>query len=139
MRSRFDLFERRPVRTFRSVLLLTAILIASGPITGSGAVRPVVGRSGDLYLVRSEKEVWRSVGPALAVRFHTSGDNRSAAAAEAFDLLAHFGARADSARLRYLVLRADRPIWHAGDVGLYRAWNFRFERAEDGWTASDYW
>ena len=26
-----------------------------------------------------------------------------------------------------------------GELGLYRGWNFRYERGDDGWTPSDYW
>ena len=136
--SRFDVSTRR-WRGLRPVMVLTAVLLATGPISGSGATRPVTGRSGDLYLVRSESEVWRAVGPALRVRFHTSATNRSSVAAEASDILPYFAAHADSAQLRYLLLTAYRPILHLGSVGLYRAWNFRYERADDGWTASDYW
>jgi hypothetical protein len=99
----------------------------------------VAGQSGDLYLVRSESEIWRSVGPALLVRFHTSGSNHSSAAAEASDILPYFAAHADSAQLRYLLLTAYRPILQMGSLGVYRAWNFRYERTGDGWTASDYW
>jgi hypothetical protein len=137
--SRFELSTRRRWRGLRAVVVLTLLLLATGPISGSSATRPVAGQSGDLYLVRSESEIWRSVGPALLVRFHTSGSNRSSAASEASDILPYFAARADSAQLRYLLLTAYRPILHLGSLGVYRAWNFRYERADDGWTASDYW
>ncbi len=137
--SRFELSTRRRWRGLRAVIALTVLLLATGPITGSGATRPVVGQSGDLYLVRSESEVWRSVGPALLVRFHTSGTSRSSVAAEASDILPYFAAHADSARLRYLLLTAYRPVLQMGSLGVYRAWNFRYERAADGWTASNYW
>jgi hypothetical protein len=138
-RFRAELSTHHRWRGLRAVGVLTVLLLATGPISGSSATRPVAGQSGDLYLVRAESEVWRSVGPALFVRFHTSGTSRSSAAAEASDILPYFAARADSARLRYLLLTAYRPIVHMGSLGVYRAWNFRYERAGDGWTASDYW
>lgn len=135
----YELSEHRGTRALRPVVLLTVVLLGTGPILGTGATKRVVGESGDSYAVRSEKEVWRAVGPALAVQFHTTGDSRSSAAAEAADLLAHFAARADSAQIDYLLIGAYRPIWHLGRLGVYHAWNFRYERADDGWTASDYW
>lgn len=138
-RSRFELSTRHRWRALRAVMVLTVLLLATGPISGSSATRPVAGQSGDLYLVRSESEVWRSVGPALLVRFHTSATNRSSVAAEASDILPYFSAHADSAQLRYLLLTGYRPILHLGTLGIYRAWNFRYERGGDGWTASDYW
>jgi hypothetical protein len=127
------------MRALRTVLLLTLILLGTSPILGNGAAKRVIGESGESYMIRSEKEVWRAVGPALAVRFHTTGASRSSAAAEASDLLDYFAAHADSAQLDYLLIGAYRPIWHLGSFGIYRAWNFRYERADDGWTASDYW
>jgi len=138
-RSTLDVAAAPPSRTPRRLRLLTLALLATGLIAGTRAIRPVAGESGDVYLIRSQKEVWRAVGPALSVRFHTERNSRSSAAAEAADLLPHFAAKADSAQIHYLLLRAYRPIWHRGNLGLYRAWNFRYERAEDGWTASDYW
>jgi hypothetical protein len=135
----FELSSGRRWRGLPAVVALTVILLATGPIAGIGATRPVTGKSGDLYLVRSEAEVWRSVGPALAVRFHTSGSSRSSVAAEASDILPYFAAHADSAQLRYLLLTAYRPILRMGSVGVYRAWNFRYERGQEGWRVSDYW
>jgi hypothetical protein len=138
-RSRLDQADARPSRAPRRLRLLTLVLLATGLISGTGAVRAVAGASGDVYLVRSQKEIWRAVGPALSIRFYSGTGSRSAAARGAADLLPHFAARADSAQLRYLLISADRPIWHVGSLGVYRAWNFRYERAEDGWTASNYW
>lgn len=108
-------------------------------ISGGNELTVVTGESGDEYQIPTQKEVWRAVGPALSVRFRTGGSTRSGVAREAADLLPHFSARADSAGLRYLILRAQRPVWRLGELGLYRGWNFRYERGEDGWTASSYW
>lgn len=83
--------------------------------------------------------MWRAVGPALSVRFYTNGTSRSRAATEAADLLPYFSAQADTASLRYLVLKAYKPIWRLGDLGVYCGWNFRYERGDDGWTRSNYW
>ena len=138
-RSSFDFSQPPPSRTLRRSTILAVAVVVTAMVAGSGAVTPVVGASGDLYLVRGESKVWRSVGPALSVRFHTTGDNRSSVAAEAADLLPIFTEKADSAELKYLVLRAYRPIWHLGDLGIYRGWNFRYERSQDGWEASEYW
>lgn len=98
----------------------------------------VAGDSGEVYEISAQKEVWRAVGPALSVRFNTNGTTRSEAAREAADLLPHFAARADSANLRFVLLRAYRPIWRIGDLGVYRGWIFRYERGVDGWTASNF-
>jgi hypothetical protein len=136
--SRFELSTSR-WRGLRPVIVVTVLLLATGPISGSSATRAVAGQSGDVYLVRSESEVWRSVGPALSVRFHTSASNRTSVAAEASDILPYFAAHADSAQLRYLLLTGYRPILQFGSVGVYKAWNFRYERAGNGWTASNYW
>lgn len=138
-RSRFDFSQPAPSRSFRPYAVLAVALLGTALISGTTPMTLIAGESGDLYQVPLQKQVWRAVGPALSVRFHTNGTSRSAAATEAADLLPYFTARADSAGLRYLLLRAYRPIWRVGDLGLYRGWNFRYERRDHGWTASDYW
>jgi hypothetical protein len=138
-RSRFDFSRPPPSRSLRLYTVLGVALLTTALIAGGGPVTAVAGKSGQVYEVRAEREVWRAVGPALAVRFHTSGVSRSAAAAEAADLLPHFAAQADSAELRFLLLRAYRPVWRIGDLGVYRGWNFRYECGEEGWKASSYW
>jgi hypothetical protein len=138
-RSRLERAEARPPRAPRRLRLLALVLLGTGLISGTGAVRAVAGESGDIYLVRSQKEIWRAVGPALSIRVYSGRGSRSVAARAAADLLPHFAAKADSAQLRYLLITADKPIWHLGSLGVYRAWNFRYEHAEDGWTASNYW
>jgi hypothetical protein len=138
-RSRFDFSEPPPARRFRPYWLLAIALIGTALISGARDLTVVTGESGDEYQVPTQREVWRAVGPALSVRFRTKGTSRSAAAREAADLLPHFSARADSAGLRYLILRAHRPIWRIGDLGLYRGWNFRYERGDDRWIPSNYW
>lgn len=114
-------------------------VVATAFITSAPQNTVVAGLSGDTYQVPTEKRVWRAVGPALSVRFHTEHANTSAVAAEAADLLPRFAAKADSARIRYLVLRAYKPIVRIGDLGIYRGWNFRYERTDEGWRASTYW
>jgi hypothetical protein len=138
-RSSFDFSQPPPSRSFLIYALLAAALLGTSLISDASDFTVVAGESGNQYQIPVEKVVWRAVGPALSVRFRTSGTGRSAVAAEATDLLPHFSARADSAGLRYLLLRAHRPIWRIGELGLYRGWNFRYERGHGGWTVSDYW
>lgn len=139
-RSSFDFSQPLPSRAYRPYALLAIALVGTALISGGASELTVVtGESGDEYQIPTQKEVWRAVGPALSVRFRTTAASRSVVAREAVDLLPHFSAQADSAGLRYLVLRAHKPIWRIGDLGLYRGWNFRYERGDDGWTPSDYW
>jgi hypothetical protein len=138
-RSKFDFAESPPSRRARVYLLLTIVLVGTALISGAGDFTAVAGESGEDYQILSQREGWRAVGPALSVRFPTKGTTRSEVAREAADLLPHFSAQADSAGLRYLILRAQNPIWRLGDLGLYRGWNFRYERGDDGWVPSDYW
>jgi hypothetical protein len=138
-RSRFDFSEPPPSRSYRPYALLAIALVGTALISDTSPITLVAGESGDQYQILLEKEVWRAVGPALSVRFRTSSANRSAVAREAADLLPYYSAQAESAGLRYLILRGYRPIWRVGDLGLYRGWNFRYERGDDGWTASGYW
>jgi len=138
-RSSFDFSEQQPSRAFRIYALLLIALLGTSLVARATEFTVVVGESGDQYQIPTQKEVWRAVGPALSVRFRTSGTSRSAVAAEAADLLHHFSAQADSAGLRYLLLSAHSPIWRIGKLGLYRGWNFRYEHGHDGWIASDYW
>lgn len=139
MRSSFDFSQPPRSRSVRPYVFLSLALLATALISGTGPIRMVAGESGDQYQIPLQKEVWRAVGPALSVRFRTSATNRSTVGAEAADLLPYFSQQADSAGLRYLVLKAYKPIVRIGDLGLYRGWNFRYERGEDGWTASGYW
>jgi hypothetical protein len=138
-RSKFDFSQPPPSRTFRPYGLLAIAVVGTALISGARELTVVTGESGDEYQIPTQKEVWRAVGPALSVRFPTKGTGRSAVAREAADLLPHFSAQADSAGVRYLVLRAHKPIWRIGDLGLYRGWNFRYERGDDGWIPSSYW
>ena len=125
--------SRRPYVAVGIGVILTA-LISSGRHHAL-----VAGVSGDTYQVPQQKKVWRAVGPALSVRFNTENSARSSVAAEAADLMPRFAAKADSAGIHYLVLRAYHPIWQLGDIGIYRGWNFRYERTTDGWVPSGYW
>lgn len=138
-RSKFDFSQPPPSRTFRPYALLAIALVGTALMSGASELTVVTGESGDQYQIPNQKEVWRAVGPALSVRFPTKGTSRSAVAREAADLLPHFSAQADSAGLHYLVLRAHKPVWRIGDLGLYRGWNFRYERGDDGWIPSNYW
>lgn len=138
-RSKFDFSEPPPSRKFRPYGLLAIALVGTAMISGGNELTVVTGESGDEYRIPTQKEVWRAVGPALSIRFSTKGTTRSSVAREAADLLPHFSAQAESAGLRYLVLRAHNPIWRIGDLGLYRGWNFRYERGDDGWIPSNYW
>lgn len=138
-RSKFDFSQRPPSRTFRPYGLLAIAVVGTALISGARELTVVTGESGDEYQIPTQKEVWRAVGPALSVRFPTKGATPSEIAREAADLLPHFSAQADSAGLSYLILRAHKPIWRIGDLGLYRGWNFRYERGDDGWIPSDYW
>jgi hypothetical protein len=138
-RSKFDFSQPPPSRRFRPYGWLAIALVGTALISDARELTVVSGESGDEYQVPAQREVWRAVGPALSVRFRTEGSSRSAVAREAADLLPHFSARADSAGLRYLILRARNPIWRLGDLGLYRGWNFRYQRGDDGWVPSDYW
>jgi hypothetical protein len=138
-RSKFDFSQPPPSRKFRPYGLLAIALVGTAMISGGTELTVVTGESGDEYQIPTQNEVWRAVGPALSVRFRTKGTSRSAVAREAADLLRHFSARADSAGLRYLILRAHKPVWRMGELGLYRGWNFRYERGDDGWIPSSYW
>lgn len=119
--------------------MLGAGVILTALITDGSENRLVAGVSGGHYEVPAQRKVWRAVGPALSIRFHTERSNRSAVAAEAADLLPYFSAKADSAGLHYLVLRAYKPILRIGGLGVYRGWNFRYERSAGTWVASGYW
>jgi hypothetical protein len=138
-RSKFDFSQPPPPRTFRPYGLLAIAVVGTALLSGARELAVVTGESGDEYQIPTQKEVWRAVGPALSVRFRTRGTSRSAVAREAADLLPHFSVQADSAGLRYLILRAHNPIWRIGHLGLYRGWNFRYERGDDGWIPSSYW
>lgn len=138
-RSRFDFSQPPPSWSYRPYAILAIALVGTALLSGATEFTVVAGESGEQYQIPVQNEVWRAVGPALSVHFRTTSTSRSAVAAEAADLLPYFSAQADSAGLRYLLLRAQRPLLRVGDLGLYRGWNFRYERGEDGWTASDYW
>jgi hypothetical protein len=138
-RSSFDFSQPPPSLSVRPYLLLAIALLGTALTSGAREYMVVAGESGEQYQIPVQMNVWRAVGPALSVRFRTAGTSRSAVAAEAADLLPYFSAQADSAGVRYLLLRARRPIFRIGDLGLYRGWNFRYEFGEDGWTASGYW
>jgi hypothetical protein len=138
-RSKFDFSEPPPSRRFRPYWLLVIALVGTALVSDVRELTVITGESGDEYQVPTQREIWRAVGHALSVHFRTEGTSRSAVAREAADLLPHFSARADSAGLRYLILRAQKPLWRLGDLGLYRGWNFRYERGDDGWVPSDYW
>ena len=138
-RSKFDFSQQPPSRTFRPYGLLAIAVIGTALLSGARELTVVTGESGDEYQIPAEREVWRAVGPALSVHFRTNATSRAGVAREAADLLPRFSARADSAGLRYLILRAYNPIWRVGDLGLYRGWNFRYERGDVGWGPSDYW
>lgn len=138
-RSSFDFSHPQPSRSFRRYALLATAVVATALVSEASPISVVAGESGDPYEIRLQQQVWRAVGPALSVRFYTNGTSRSVAATEAADLLPYFSAQADTAGLRYLLLKAYRPIWRIGDLGVYRGWNFRYERSDDGWTPSNYW
>lgn len=139
-RAKFDATEPRHSGRWQRYTVLGAAALLLALVPGSRPVTPVPGKSGDVYLVYGAGEVWRAVGPVLSVHFRTTHGNRSSVAAEASDILPYFAARADSADLKYVLIRANRPIFRIGSrLGLYRAWNFRYERAEEGWVASGYW
>jgi hypothetical protein len=119
---------------FIGVLLLLVVM------TPSLGVEHVLGVSGEAYPVYEQYQTWRAVGPVLSIRFRTARSGATAAAAEAADLLPYFAARADSAGLDYLLIRATKPVARLGSrLGLYRSWNFRYERGENGWVSSGYW
>jgi hypothetical protein len=121
------------------ILFLSAVLLLAVLAPGYN-VEPTAGASGDFYRVYDEHQVWRVVGPVLSVRFSTEHRTRPLVEAEAQDLLPPIAARADSAGLRYVLIRANRPIVRLGHrFGLYHGWNFRFQRAADGWISSGYW
>lgn len=138
-RSGFDPFRERPFGgLIRIVLIGIAVLLVFA--TPSVTIEPVAGASGDIYPVYEQYQAWRAVGPVFSVRFRTGQDTRSSVASEAADLFPYFAARADSAELRYLLIRATKPVARLGSrFGLYRGWNFRYERTEQGWVASGYW
>lgn len=138
-RSKFDLSQPAPSRKFRPYGLLVIAIVGTAMLSTATELTVVTGESGNEYQIPTQKEVWRAVGPALSVRFRTRGATRSVVAREAADLLPLFSARADSAGLRYLILRAHKPIWRMGELGLYRGWNFRYERGDEGWIPSGYW
>lgn len=122
----------------RFLFIGAGVLIAL--IAPAISTEPMAGASGDLYKVYDQHRIWRAVGPALSIRYRTHHLDRAAIETEAKDLLPMFAARADSADVRYLIIRATRPIGRVGQrFGVYRAWNFRYERARDGWVASGYW
>jgi hypothetical protein len=135
----FDPFREHPFRSkLRFVLIAMSLALAF--IAPAVSMEFVEGASGDVYRIYDQHKVWRAVGPALSVRYQTERGTQSSAAAEAADLLPRLASRADSARLRYVIIRATRPIARFGNrLGLYRAWNFRYERADDGWVSSGYW
>jgi hypothetical protein len=116
-----------------------AAVIVTALVTDGRENVLVAGASGGSYEIPAQNKVWRAVGPVLSVRFHTDHSNASAIAAEAADLLPYFSAKADSSGLRYLVLRAYKPVWQLGGLGVYRGWNFRYERTDQGWASSGYW
>lgn len=138
-RSRFDPFREHPFgRLMRGVFISAAVLLVFA--TPSMTVEPVAGESGQIYPVYEQRQAWRAVGPVFSVRFQTQQATRSSAQSEAADILTHFAARADSADLHYLLIRATRPMARLGSqFGLYRGWNFRYERGENGWASSGYW
>jgi hypothetical protein len=116
---------------------VTLLLVLAAP---GVTVEPTPGLSGATYRVYEEHKIWRAVGHVLSIRFVTDHRDRSAAEVEAADLLPVYAARADSANVRYLIIRATSPIATIGhQLGLYRAWNFRYERGDDGWVSSGYW
>jgi len=136
---KFDPFRERVFDGWIRILLLVpaALIIVSAP---SMEFERVSGLSGDSYPIYEQSEVWRSVGPVLSVRFRTERPTRTAVAAEAADLLPYFGGRADSSDVRYLLFRATKPVLRLGkQFGLYRSWNFRYERVASGWVSSGYW
>jgi hypothetical protein len=138
--SGFDPFREHPFRgKLRILILITALLLVV--LAPRYNVEPTAGASGDFYHVYDEREIWRVVGPVFSVRFRTEHRTRSLVQAEAEDLLPPIAARADSAGLRYVIIRANRPIARLGHrFGLYRGWNFRYQRAPDGgWISSGYW
>ena len=118
------------------IIGVALLLVLAPPVT----VEPTAGLSGTHYRVYEEHEIWRAIGPALSIRYRTEFRERSAAEMEAEDLLPVFTARADSSNMRYLIIRATRPVARIGHrLGVYRAWNFRYERGADGWVPSGYW
>ncbi len=136
-RSRFDIWRQR--RRRRIYIAVGVAVVVTALLTDGRENVLVAGASGGSYEIPAQKKVWRAVGPALSVRFHTERNSVSAIAAQAADLLPYFSAKADSAGLRYLVLRAYKPLWQLGGLGVYRGWNFRYERTEKGWEGSGYW
>jgi hypothetical protein len=135
----FDPFRERPLRGKMGLVLfgVALLLVLAAPAV---SIEPTPGVSGALYRVYEEHRIWRAVGPALSIRYRTEHRDRSAAKAEAADLLPVFAVRADSADVRHLIIRATRPIATIGHrFGVYRAWNFRYERGNDGWVSSGYW
>jgi len=134
-----ELIERRKRRSRRRYTIVGIMVIATALISAGRQSAIVEGVSGGTYEVPVQTKVWRSVGPALSIRFHTDNTSRSAVAAEAADLLPRFAAKADSTGVRYILLKAYNPIVQIGDLGIYRGWNFRYERTQAGWIASSYW
>lgn len=139
LRSEFNPYREHPFRgSTRSVFFGVMLLLVV--IAPAVTVEPTPGVSGEVYRVYEEHQVWRSVGPVLSVRYSTEHRTRSSVEAEAQDLLPLVAARADSAQLQYVLIGATRPIARIGNrFGVYRGWNFRFERAVDGWVSSGYW
>ncbi|MEO8580139.1 MAG: hypothetical protein ABI469_07815 [Gemmatimonadales bacterium] len=139
VRPAFDPFREHPFGGLIRLVLVASVglLVLTAP---SMTFEPVAGVSGDLYPVSEQHQVWRAVGPVFSVRFTTAQASRSLIESEVADLFPHFAARADSAELRYLLIRATRPVARLGSqVGVYRSWNFRYERGEQGWVSSGYW
>ncbi len=138
-RKSFDPFHERAFAGWLRVVLVAALLLTvlSAPSRKHEFVR---GLSGDSYPVYEQEEIWRSVGPVLSVRFTTSRGTPAAVAAEVADLLPYFASRADSSDLRYLLIRATRPVIRIGPrLGVYRSWSFRYSRNEGGWVSDEYW
>ena len=123
--------QRSDGRLTRRVFLLlsAALLLLAGRPTEERT-----GMSGQSYPVFREGSAWSPKGSTVTLRYESAARTRAAAAHEVEDLLPPLIARADSAGLRRVVVRANAPIVQLGwGAAIYREWRFRYVTDGDAW------
>ena len=122
---------RRRARAHGGIATFVLALLAVIGLVTSPRPRVVEGTSGQAYDVFRARQVPAAPEPTFSLHFLTEQRRRALVEAEAADLLPLAAAWADSAGVRRIVLRANRPLIAIGaGPGLFREW--RFQYAYDG-------